>query len=87
MVPRRQSRLVEAHQSLSRGAEALFVGLWYLAVWRAPRPVEPGWLAVFVILQGLRVWVMASLGGRWTTRIIVLPGVPTVSCAIRITAW
>ena len=26
------------------------------------------------MLQGLRVWVLATLGPRWTTRIIVVPG-------------
>ena len=30
------------------------------------------WLAVFVALQILRVWILMSLGERWTTRIIVL---------------
>ncbi len=34
--------------------------------------VVVGWLAVFVVLQVLRVWILASLGERWTTRIIVL---------------
>ncbi len=53
-------------------------GLWYLAVWRADVGVNLAWLAVFVVLQGLRVWVIATLGPRWTTRIIVLPGVPPV---------
>jgi methyltransferase len=38
------------------------------------RPVSLFWLAVFVLLQAARIWVIASLGGRWTTRIIVLPG-------------
>ena len=37
------------------------------------------WLGVFVILQALRVWVIATLGPRWTTRIIVLPGAPLVA--------
>ena len=36
------------------------------------RPVHPGWLAAFAVLQILRIWVLASLGPRWTTRIIVL---------------
>jgi methyltransferase len=36
--------------------------------------VNPVWLAVFVLLQIGRVWVIASLGRRWTTRVIVLPG-------------
>ena len=31
------------------------------------------WLAVFVALQLVRVWIIWSLGERWTTRIIVLP--------------
>ena len=30
------------------------------------------WLAVFAILQVLRLWILTSLGGRWTTRIIIL---------------
>lgn len=30
------------------------------------------WLLFFVILQGLRIWILVSLGERWTTRIIVL---------------
>lgn len=51
-------------------------GLWVLA-WNAP--LDPGWLAVFLALQVARVWVMATLGRRWTTRIIVLPGAPLVT--------
>ncbi len=54
---------------------AWLAGLWVLA-WDAA--IETGWLAVFMALQGLRIWVMASLGARWTTRIIVLPGVAKV---------
>lgn len=57
---------------------AWLAGLWYLAVWRADVGVNLAWLAVFVVLQGLRVWVIATLGPRWTTRIIVLPGAPLV---------
>jgi methyltransferase len=57
---------------------AWLVGLWYLAVWRPGASVSWSWLAVFVVLQGLRVWVLATLGPRWTTRIIVLPGAPLV---------
>ncbi|GAB4226465.1 MAG: isoprenylcysteine carboxylmethyltransferase family protein [Methyloligellaceae bacterium] len=50
---------------------AWLAGLWYFA---SDRPVSFFWLSLFVILQGLRVWVIATLGERWTTRIIVLPG-------------
>lgn len=35
---------------------------------------DPWLLATFLGLQGARVWVIFSLGGRWTTRIVTLPG-------------
>lgn len=50
-------------------------GLWWLA---PGRPVHLAWLLAYLLLQGLRVWVLASLGRRWTTRIIVLPQAPLV---------
>jgi methyltransferase len=37
------------------------------------RGIDPFWLAVFIVLQIGRLWVIASLGRRWTTRVIVLP--------------
>ena len=37
-------------------------------------PVSPPLLAVFILLQVARAWVMAVLGRRWTTRVIVTPG-------------
>jgi methyltransferase len=40
---------------------------------------ETGWLIAFFVLQALRIWVLATLGERWTTRIIVLPGEPLVA--------
>lgn len=41
-------------------------------------PVQPWLLGGFAVLQLGRVWVIASLGGRWTTRIVVLPSAPLV---------
>lgn len=55
---------------------AWLTSLWLLA------PLQPVlWplIAVFVMLQGLRIWVLVTLGRRWTTRIIVLPGKPLVT--------
>lgn len=43
-----------------------------LVFWGWDQPVHLGWLALFAVLQLLRVWVLATLGPRWTTRIIVL---------------
>lgn len=43
------------------------------------RALDPGWLALFIVLQAGRVWVIASLGRRWTTRVLVLPGAVPVA--------
>jgi methyltransferase len=40
--------------------------------------VDPFWLAMFVLLLFARIWIIATLGPRWTTRIIVNPGMPLV---------
>jgi methyltransferase len=37
------------------------------------------YVVVFAVLQAARLWVILTLGRRWTTRIIVLPGVPAVT--------
>ena len=50
---------------------AWLASLWWFG-WK--QPVHLGFFALFVLLQGLRLWVIASLGSRWTTRVIVLPG-------------
>jgi methyltransferase len=64
------------HYPLIVGLHAAWlVGLWVLAWDGAPNlPL----LGLYVLLQVLRVWTMASLGARWTTRIITLPGAPLV---------
>jgi methyltransferase len=50
---------------------AWLAGLWKLA---PDRPVDPVWLAIYLVLQLGRFWVLWTLGRRWTTRIVVLPG-------------
>ena len=42
-------------------------------------PIEIVPLILFAILQLGRLWVIATLGERWTTRIIVLPAAPLVT--------
>ena len=32
---------------------------------------------IFLVLQALRVWILMTLGDRWTTRIVVLPDAPS----------
>ncbi len=60
------------HYPLIVAVHALWlVTLWLLATGRTP---DIFWLAIYVLLQAARIWVLSTLGPRWTTRIIVLPG-------------
>ena len=54
---------------------------WLISLWAFghDRPVNIAALLIYLMLQGLRIWVMRTLGPRWTTRIIVLPGESLVS--------
>ena len=62
-----------AHYPLIMGLHALWlVGLWYFSLSLGLTP-RLGWLGLFVILQIFRVWIIMTLGARWTTRIIVVP--------------
>lgn len=46
-------------------------GLWYM-VWG--EVVSWPWAFAYLVLQAARGWIIAALGSRWTTRIIVVPG-------------
>jgi methyltransferase len=52
-------------------------------VWFGERAFEPalGWpmLAVAVLAQGLRWWCITTLGPRWNTKVLVVPGLPLVA--------
>jgi methyltransferase len=81
---RRNTRALLARGAIEvgRGHYPLFVLLhasWLVAI-VALLPPSPSihWPAVVVLvfLQALRLWVIATLGPYWTTRIITLPGAP-----------
>lgn len=85
VVARRNTRRLLAMGGIEAGAAhyplivALHAG--WLAVllvaipWDAP-VLHLSFVALYLVLQPLRYWTIASLGDRWTTRIIVLPGAP-----------
>lgn len=54
---------------------AWLVTLWLLG---PGAPIQPWPLAIYIALQAARFWVIVTLGDRWTTRIIILPGAPLV---------
>ena len=50
---------------------AWLITLWWLA---PGRPIILPFLLLFILIEAGRVWVLSTLGRRWTTRIIVVPG-------------
>jgi methyltransferase len=57
-----------------------FHGVWLAGLWLAAwdRSPDPAWLMAFGLVQALRLWVLLTLGERWTTRIVVLRHAPLV---------
>lgn len=86
-LAKRNTRALLARGAVEIGAShypliVLLHTAWLLSVlWFLPHPAIINWplLGVFVILQGLRLWVLMTLGPYWTTRIISLPGAPLVT--------
>ena len=83
---RRNTRRLLASGGIEHGAGhyPLFVALhgsWLIVlILMVPPTVQPNLtlLLLFGLLQLARVWVVASLGRFWTTRIITVPGAPLV---------
>ena len=66
-------------QEIGAGHYPLIVAVhaaWLIALWifGYTQPINMLALACYLRLQLLRGWVMWTLGARWTTRILVLPG-------------
>lgn len=65
-----------SHYALIVGLHAAWIAMLW---WFAPgQPISWTLLALYVLLQFARLWVIATLGPRWTTRIIVLSRAPLV---------
>ena len=83
-LSRRNARRLMARGGVEAGAGhyPLIVGLhasWLAALaFAVPReaPVHVSLLALYVALQGMRYWIMGTLGEYWTTRVITVPGAP-----------
>jgi methyltransferase len=81
VLARRNTRALLARGGIEVGARhypwiVAVHAAWLIALWIFGWNHEVDLLAIalFVVLQGARVWILATLGERWTTRIIVLPG-------------
>jgi methyltransferase len=85
VLSHRNTRRLLAQGAVEHGAGHYSLAIavhtaWLLALWwLAPgRPVHWWALGLYLLVQLVRVWVIATLGGRWTTRIIVLPAAALV---------
>ena len=81
---RNTRRLIDrgAHE-VARGHYPYLVAVhagWLAALWLLGPgpPIHVAPLVLYLLLQVFRGWTIATLGDRWTTRIIVLPGAPLV---------
>jgi len=91
-ISRRHEKALRARGAVEAGAGhypvmvAIHAALLLAApaeVWLLDRPFLPwlGWpmLALVAATMALRYWVIATLGERWATRVLVLPGAPLVA--------
>jgi len=90
-IAQRHTRALLARGAYECGAEhypimVAFHASWLCSLWYFgwDHRVTPLFVWLFVILQFGRVWVLRTLGERWTTRIIILPSAaPIVSGPFR----
>ena len=87
-INRRNSRELNARGAIWQGKRdgftlilvaqgVLFVGTFAegsAAAWAGPRPWTWACLALLALAQVLRYWCIATLGWRWTIRIVTVPG-------------
>lgn len=92
VISRRHERALRARGAVEAGAShyPLMVALHAALLAGAPaevllldRPFLPwlGWpmLALVTATMAMRYWVISTLGERWTTRVLILPGAPLVA--------
>ena len=82
----RNTARLRAQGGIEHGAVGYPFFILLHAAWLAsmaaliPAATLPNWnlLALYALLQPFRLWTIAALGPRWTTRVIVLPGASRV---------
>jgi methyltransferase len=92
LLSARNARLARARGGVESGqghypVMAIFHGVFLAAcalevvLLRRPFPGVVGWIALAVAVgaQALRYWAIATLGWRWNTRIVVVPGAAPVT--------
>jgi methyltransferase len=81
VIAKRNTAALVARGAVEHGAGhypvmVLMHSAWLVGLWLFAAGLEPNlWLGgLYLLLQAFRVWTLASIGSRWTTRIMVVPG-------------
>ncbi len=86
ILARRNTRRLLAMGAVEHGRAhyplvVAFHATWLAGLWIVGRgrTVDPFLLTAFAALQLARLWILATLRDRWTTRVIVMSGAPLVT--------
>ena len=86
VLSRRNNAILMARGGVEFGAGHYLPLVAFHSVWLAglvllgyDRPVSQPLLVAIVLLQLARLWVIRTLGERWTTRIVVVPGTSPIT--------
>jgi methyltransferase len=81
VIARRNTVALKAQGAIEHGAShypvmVLLHASWLLGLWWFGFHAEINWplMALYIVLQGFRFWILVSIGKRWTTRILAIPG-------------
>lgn len=79
VIAKRNTAKLMARGAVEHGAEhypfmVMMHTCWIVALvfFGIDQPINLFWLTLFAVLQAFRIWILTTLGERWTTRIIVI---------------
>ena len=80
IIAKRNTAQLQAKGAVEHGAShypvmVLLHASWLLGLWWFGWNSTIIWplMLAYIALQGFRIWILATLGSRWTTRILTLP--------------
>jgi methyltransferase len=81
VIAQRNTAALKARGAFEHGANhypvmVLLHASWLAGLWWYGSNAIVIWplMALYFLLQGFRIWILASIGRRWTTRILSVPG-------------
>jgi methyltransferase len=81
VIAHRNTASLKARGAIEHGANhypvmVLLHASWLAGLWWLGWSEQVIWplMALYILLQGFRLWILLSIGRRWTTRILSVPG-------------